>query len=87
MADAAAPDTAPSPGPVSTWLSAQGFDHDLLPADHLGVEQVMPLCVVAGELGSRLAHQHAGHQWHARKVPADPELVGRNVLVSHTETA
>jgi NAD(P)H-quinone oxidoreductase subunit J len=38
MADAAAPDTAPSPGPVSTWLSAQGFDHDLLPADHLGVE-------------------------------------------------
>jgi hypothetical protein len=30
--------TAPAPGPVSTWLSAQGFDHDLLPADHLGVE-------------------------------------------------
>ena len=36
MADA--PVTAPSPGPVSTWLSQQGFDHDVLPADHLGVE-------------------------------------------------
>ena len=29
---------APTPGPVSTWLSAQGFDHTSLPADHLGVE-------------------------------------------------
>ena len=38
MADAATPDTHPSPGPVSAWLSAQGFDHEVLPADHLGVE-------------------------------------------------
>ena len=37
MADAA-PVTAPSPGPVSRWLSQQGFDHGVLPADHLGVE-------------------------------------------------
>ena len=30
--------TAPAPGPVSTWLSKEGFDHAVLPADHLGVE-------------------------------------------------
>jgi hypothetical protein len=56
-------------------------------ADHLGVEQVTPLRVVAGELGSRLAHQHARHQWHAGEVPADPELVRRDVLVAHAKTA
>lgn len=27
-----------APGPVSIWLSQQGFEHDLLPTDHLGVE-------------------------------------------------
>jgi NAD(P)H-quinone oxidoreductase subunit J len=27
-----------TPGPVSAWLSEQGFAHELLPADHLGVE-------------------------------------------------
>jgi NAD(P)H-quinone oxidoreductase subunit J len=26
------------PGPVSSWLTAQGFEHELLPADHLAVE-------------------------------------------------
>ena len=31
---------APQPGPVSTWLTSQGFDHTLLAADHVGVEQV-----------------------------------------------
>jgi len=31
--------TAPeAPGPVSQWLQAQGFDHTVLPSDHLGVE-------------------------------------------------
>jgi NAD(P)H-quinone oxidoreductase subunit J len=30
--------TAPAPGPVSIWLSQQGFEHAVLPADHLGVE-------------------------------------------------
>jgi NAD(P)H-quinone oxidoreductase subunit J len=25
-------------GPVSQWLTSQGFDHAVLPADHLGVE-------------------------------------------------
>jgi NAD(P)H-quinone oxidoreductase subunit J len=30
--------TAPEPGPVSRWLSSQGFEHDLLEPDHLGVE-------------------------------------------------
>ena len=28
------------PGPVSTWLSSQGFEHELLEPDHLGVEVV-----------------------------------------------
>ena len=30
--------TAPQPGPVSQWLSGQGFEHELLESDHLGVE-------------------------------------------------
>jgi NAD(P)H-quinone oxidoreductase subunit J len=28
------------PGPVSRWLTGQGFGHDLLPPDHLGVEVI-----------------------------------------------
>lgn len=27
-------------GPVSQWLTAQGFEHELLPPDHLGVEVI-----------------------------------------------
>jgi NAD(P)H-quinone oxidoreductase subunit J len=30
--------TAPEPGPVSRWLTGQGFEHELLEPDHLGVE-------------------------------------------------
>ena len=29
-----------APGPVSLWLTGQGFDHELLPADHLAVEVI-----------------------------------------------
>ncbi|MFM8275511.1 MAG: NAD(P)H-quinone oxidoreductase subunit J [Cyanobium sp.] len=29
---------APSIGPLSSWLTSQGFEHQPLPADHLGVE-------------------------------------------------
>ena len=32
--------TSPAPGPLSTWLSQQGFDHAVLPPDHLGVEVI-----------------------------------------------
>ena len=28
------------PGPVSHWLNTQGFDHDVLDPDHVGVEQI-----------------------------------------------
>ena len=31
--------TGPEPGPVSQWLSEQGFDHSVLDPDHIGVEQ------------------------------------------------
>ena len=31
---------APAPGPVSQWLSQQGFEHELLEPDHVGVEQI-----------------------------------------------
>jgi NAD(P)H-quinone oxidoreductase subunit J len=31
---------APAPGGVSRWLSSQGFEHQVLPADHLGVEVI-----------------------------------------------
>jgi NAD(P)H-quinone oxidoreductase subunit J len=30
--------TAPVAGPVSQWLQGQGFEHAVLPSDHLGVE-------------------------------------------------
>ncbi len=45
--------TSPVPGPLSTWLSQQGFDHAVLPPDHLGVEVIgvepafLPLVVTA----------------------------------------
>ena len=32
--------SAPQPCPVSQWLSQQGFDHEQLEADHLGVEVI-----------------------------------------------
>ena len=32
--------TAPQAGPVSQWLTSQGFDHQLLEPDHLGVEVI-----------------------------------------------
>jgi NAD(P)H-quinone oxidoreductase subunit J len=39
MSDASA--IAPlEPGPVSRWLTSQGFGHQLLPPDHLGVEMI-----------------------------------------------
>ncbi|MEB3297180.1 MAG: NAD(P)H-quinone oxidoreductase subunit J [Cyanobacteriota bacterium] len=39
MSDASA--IAPiEPGPVSRWLTSQGFGHELLPPDHLGVEVI-----------------------------------------------
>lgn len=28
----------PAPGPVSQWLSSQGFEHEVMVADHLGIE-------------------------------------------------
>ena len=31
---------APSIGPVSQWLTQQGFDHDVLEPDHVGIEQI-----------------------------------------------
>lgn len=52
-ADAAVTPTAPVPGAVSTWLQEQGFDHDVLDPDHLGVEVIgveaafLPLIVTA----------------------------------------
>ena len=41
------------PGPVSQWLNTQGFDHDVLDPDHVGVEQigvesaVLPIIIAA----------------------------------------
>ena len=32
--------TGPEPGPVSRWLSDQGFEHVVLDSDHVGVEQI-----------------------------------------------
>jgi NAD(P)H-quinone oxidoreductase subunit J len=40
MSDAITPPAGPQPGPVSQWLSGQGFEHELLEPDHLGVEVI-----------------------------------------------
>ena len=32
--------TGPEPGPVSQWLSDQGFEHVVLDSAHVGVEQI-----------------------------------------------
>ena len=39
-AEASSAVVAPPVGPVSQWLSQQGFDHDVLEPDHVGVEQI-----------------------------------------------
>ena len=31
---------APRPGPLSRWLTTHGFSHEVLPADHKGVETI-----------------------------------------------
>ena len=36
----ASPLAAPTAGPVSSWLVSQGFDHEVLAADHLGIETI-----------------------------------------------
>jgi len=50
---ATAPLSEPQPGPVSAWLTSQGFEHRVLAADHFGVETLavepafLPLLVTA----------------------------------------
>ena len=39
VAEETKPVSAPV-GPVSQWLTSQGFEHQVLPADHLGVEVI-----------------------------------------------
>ncbi len=55
-ADDSAAVVAPEPGPVSQWLKQQGFDHDSLDPDHLGIEQIgveaPVLPMIAGALKS-----------------------------------
>ena len=47
---------APETGQVSQWLTAQGFDHDSLDRDHVGVEQIgvepLVLPIIAAALKS-----------------------------------
>ena len=31
---------APTAGPVSQWLQHQGFEHEVLEPDHVGIEQI-----------------------------------------------
>jgi NAD(P)H-quinone oxidoreductase subunit J len=51
--DVSKPVATAEPGPVSAWLSGQGFDHEVLGRDHLGVElvgvdpDVLPLVATA----------------------------------------
>ena len=47
----------PAAGPLSQWLTSQGFDHGVLPPDHLGIERIavepLALPVVATALKSQ----------------------------------
>ena len=45
---------APKPGPVSQWLNKQGFDHNSLEPDHLGVEQIGVEAVVLPMIAAAL---------------------------------
>jgi hypothetical protein len=59
---------------------------DLLqPAEayRLRIHELVFLSEIAGQLGGRLAHDHARHDRHFRHVATDPEVVGADVLVSH----
>lgn len=40
QADDSSAVVAPAVGPVSQWLTQQGFDHDVLEQDHVGIEQI-----------------------------------------------
>ena len=40
QADDSSAVVAPAVGPVSQWLTQQGFDHDVLEPDHVGIEQI-----------------------------------------------
>ena len=40
QADDSSAVVAPPVGPVSQWLTQQGFDHDVLEPDHVGIEQI-----------------------------------------------
>ena len=40
QADDSSAVVSPAVGPVSQWLTQQGFDHDVLEPDHVGIEQI-----------------------------------------------
>ena len=49
---------APQAGPLSQWLTSQGFDHQVLENDHLGIERLgvepLALPLVATALSPRV---------------------------------
>ena len=53
----AATPSGPASGPLSAWLSSEGFDHEVLEPDHLGVEIIgvepLVLPIVAAALKAR----------------------------------
>jgi NAD(P)H-quinone oxidoreductase subunit J len=53
----AATPSGPASGPLSQWLSSEGFDHEVLEPDHLGVEIIglepLVLPIVAAALKAR----------------------------------
>src|SRR5207237_6219864 len=54
-------------------------------AQEIAVDQTLGRRIIGADLGGRLAHEHAGHQWIARHVAAHPELVGADVLVANDD--
>jgi len=60
--------TALVAGPVSTWLTENGFDHDLLERDHLGVELLkvdaqflLPICTALRAYGFNYLQCQGGY--------------------------
>ena len=58
------------PGPVSQWLNIQGFDHDVLEPDHVGVEQIgvesAVLPIIAAAIKSH-GFDYRGADWQERE--------------------
>src|SRR5438132_4611078 len=55
-------------------------------ADEITLHETLRDSVIAAQLGRRLAHQYARHEWIIGHVPAHPELIHTNIPVAGDDT-